>query len=37
MGFQSINLTGKQGGDLADSTSPTDEAVRLFSWKSVFF
>jgi len=41
--FQKINVTrlcpepaaGKQGGDHTNAISPTDDAVRLFFWKSV--
>jgi hypothetical protein len=33
--FQIINFTRPEGGDNTDSISPTDNAVKLFMWKSI--
>ncbi len=33
--FQKINCTRKQGGDCTGRASPTDDAVKLFFWKSI--
>jgi hypothetical protein len=33
--FQIINFTRPEGGDNTGSISPTDNAVKLFMWKSI--
>ena len=33
--FQIINFTRPEGGDNTSSISPTDNAVKLFMWKSI--
>ena len=33
--FQIINFTRPEGGDNTNSISPTDNAVKLFIWKSI--
>ena len=33
--FQIINFTRPEGGDNTVSISPTDNAVKLFMWKSI--
>ena len=33
--FQIINFTRPEGGDNTSSISPTDNAVKLFIWKSI--
>ena len=33
--LHSINFTRPEGGDDTDSISPTDNAVKLFMWKSI--
>jgi hypothetical protein len=33
--FQIINFTRPEGGDNTGSISPTDNAVKLFKWKSI--
>jgi hypothetical protein len=35
--FQIINFTRPEGGDNTGSISPTDNAVKLFMWKSISF
>ena len=35
MDFQIINFTRPEGGDNTSSISPTDDAVKLFMWKSI--
>jgi hypothetical protein len=34
--FQIINFTRPEGGDNTSSISPTDNAVKLFMWKSYY-
>ena len=34
--FQIINFTRPEGGDNTSSISPTDNAVKLFIWKSIY-